>query len=132
MAFSNQQIRILRLNSLEKLSLNCNNVTKWQYCQDNWKEIIPEKESVLDWIACVRGDLLVTCYTEDCVNKLYIHQLESGALVQAVEIPPGSIVGYSGRIQDSFVSLLDDPEGFSGTAWQICWYLLAAVNPAGW
>lgn len=71
--------------------------------QDNWKEIIPEKESVLDWIACVRGDLLVTCYTEDCVNKLYIHQLESGALVQAVEIPPGSIVGYSGRIQDSFI-----------------------------
>lgn len=75
---------------------------------------------MLDWIACVRGDLLVTCYTEDCVNKLYIHQLESGALVQAVEIPPGSIVGYSGRIQDSFVSLLDDPEGFSGTVWQIC------------
>ena len=72
---------------------------------------MPEKPSVLEWVCCVRNNLLVACYMEDCVNKLYIHQLQSGSLVQAVDLPPGSIVGYSGRIQDSFVSLLDRPDG---------------------
>ena len=64
---------------------------------------------MLEWIACVRKNLLVACYMEDCVNKLYIHQLESGSLVQNVDLPPGSIVGYSGRIKDDFVSLFDEP-----------------------
>ena len=72
--------------------------------QDKWEDIIPEKKSVLEWAACVRGDLLVTCYMEDCVNKLYIHKLKTGVLVQEVSLPPGSVVGYSGRVQDSFVS----------------------------
>ena len=74
--------------------------------QDKWEDIIPEKKSVLEWAACARGDLLVTCYMEDCVNKLYINKLESGLLLQEVQLPPGSVVGYSGRVQDTFVSSL--------------------------
>ena len=30
--------------------------------QDKWEDIIPEKKSVLEWAACVRGDLLVTIW----------------------------------------------------------------------
>ena len=45
-------------------------------------------------------------HMEDCVNKLYIHKLETGALVQEVSLPPGSVVGYSGRVQDAFVSFI--------------------------
>lgn len=71
--------------------------------QDKWEDIIPEKKSVLEWAACARGDLLVTCYMEDCVNKLYINKLESGLLLQEVQLPPGSVVGYSGRVQDTFI-----------------------------
>ena len=70
--------------------------------QEKWTEVIPEKECVLEWVACVKDNLLVTCYMEHCVNKLYLHNLE-GALVQNIEIPPGSVVGYSGRYKDSFI-----------------------------
>ena len=77
------------------------------YLQEGaWEDVIPEKDSVLEWVACVRQDLLVTCYMEDCVNKLYIHRLASGELVQSVDIPPGSVVGYSGRAKDDFVSFV--------------------------
>jgi len=70
---------------------------------ENWEDIVPERTSVLEWIACVRGDLLVSCYMQDCVNKLYIHRLESGDIIQQVDLPPGSVAGYSGRVQDSFI-----------------------------
>jgi len=65
-------------------------------------EVISEAPTaVMEWVSCVRQDLLVVCYMEHCVNVLQLHSYE-GALLQRIPLEPGSIIGYSGRTEDNF------------------------------
>ena len=42
----------------------------------------------------------------ELLDLVLINNCSSGALVQEVDLPPGSIVGYSGRNIDNFVSYI--------------------------
>ncbi|GMH44889.1 hypothetical protein BSKO_12846 [Bryopsis sp. KO-2023] len=64
-----------------------------------WKEIIPQHpKDVLDWVAPVKGDNLVVCYTRDCCNVVELRSLRSGELKAPVKVEGyGSIRSFFGR-----------------------------------
>ena len=65
---------------------------------DNWVDLIEEHpKDVLDWCAATNKDLLIACYIRDVVNVLEIRSLSDGSLVRALDIPIGSITGFSGK-----------------------------------
>ena len=37
------------------------------FCQENWKDLIPESEHVLEWAKCVAGEHLICGYMEACL-----------------------------------------------------------------
>lgn len=64
--------------------------------ENNWKEIIPESENVLEW-ATVAGGKLVTSYMQDAHNVVFINDLEGNKLFD-LELPTmGSVGGFSGQ-----------------------------------
>ncbi|CAL8082960.1 unnamed protein product [Orchesella dallaii] len=68
----------------------------------SWTTVVPEHpKDVLDWTACVNGDVLVTCYIQDVKNTLQIRKLEDGSLIKDFTLEVGTIMGYSGRKEDS-------------------------------
>jgi len=63
--------------------------------KNNWKDIIPEKEDVLQSISRA-GDKLITLYMKDASSKVYIHSLD-GKLEKEMETPClGTVAGISG------------------------------------
>ncbi|XP_064412354.1 prolyl endopeptidase [Latimeria chalumnae] len=67
-----------------------------------WKVLIPEHEkSVLEWAACVRSNFLVLCYLHDVKNVLQLYELASGVHLKTFPLNVGSIVGYSGRKENT-------------------------------
>jgi len=61
-----------------------------------WKEIVPEAEDVIDFVAIVDGQFVVA-YMRDAWNRLVIHDL-SGAFVKEIDLPGiGSVAGLSGK-----------------------------------
>ena len=65
---------------------------------DNWVDLIPEhQKDVLDWCAVANNDVLISCYIRDVVNILEIRKLSDGSLVRQLDIPIGSITGFSGK-----------------------------------
>ena len=68
---------------------------------EQWEEVLPESDSVLQWAAALQGDALITCYIEDAKNTLQIRSLASGGLLQNLELPIGSIGGISCNREDS-------------------------------
>ncbi|ODM87864.1 Prolyl endopeptidase [Orchesella cincta] len=70
--------------------------------ETSWQTVVPEhSKDVLDWTACVNGDVLVTCYIQDVKNTLQIRKLEDGSLIKDFTLEVGTIMGYSGRKEDS-------------------------------
>jgi len=66
---------------------------------ENWTELLPESEHVLDWATGVAGDKLVTCYMEDVKNSLQLRDLASANILHNFSLEIGSIVGFSGKIR---------------------------------
>jgi prolyl oligopeptidase len=67
--------------------------------REQWKEIIPESEHVIDFVRMV-DDKLVVCYMRDAHNELKIFD-RKGNFIKDVELPTiGSIWGLSGRRTD--------------------------------
>jgi len=65
----------------------------------NWKDIIPQHDKdVLEWVASVAGDKLVTCYMQDVKNTMQLRNL-SGEIVHKFDLAIGSITGFSGDIR---------------------------------
>jgi len=69
--------------------------------ESKWKDIIVEHDKdVLEWVACVAGDKLVTCYMHDVKNTMQLRTL-TGELVHSFDVDIGSITGFSGNIRHS-------------------------------
>ncbi|XP_035660447.1 prolyl endopeptidase-like isoform X3 [Branchiostoma floridae] len=69
---------------------------------DQWTDLVPESETdVMEWTACVNQDKLVLCYLHDVKTELYLHELKTGKRITTFPLDIGSVVGYSGRKQDS-------------------------------
>lgn len=60
----------------------------------NWKEFIPESESVLAGMRVI-GDKFVLTYDQDASNHAYVHDL-NGKLVHEITLPSLGSVGFSG------------------------------------
>ncbi|PIY32687.1 MAG: S9 family peptidase, partial [Bacteroidetes bacterium CG_4_10_14_3_um_filter_42_6] len=64
-----------------------------------WKNLIPEKEQVLEGAGLV-GDFLFTQYLEDASSKAYFYNLE-GKLIRELELPTlGTLSGFNGEKGD--------------------------------
>lgn len=62
----------------------------------NWKDIIPEKETVLESASMV-GELLFTQYLKDASSKAYFYNLD-GTFVRELELPAiGTLSGFNGE-----------------------------------
>lgn len=67
---------------------------------ENWKNIIPEKESVLQ-MATVAGNKLIVEYMVDANSKAYVHNLE-GKKLHEIELPGiGSMDEFNGKKGDN-------------------------------
>jgi prolyl oligopeptidase len=68
--------------------------------KENWKEIVPEAEDVIDFVSMV-NDQLVVAYMRDAHNILKIFD-NTGKFVREIELPTiGSVNGLSGRREDT-------------------------------
>eukprot|EP00164_Ancoracysta_twista_P001386 GFYU01001808.1.p1 GENE.GFYU01001808.1~~GFYU01001808.1.p1 ORF type:complete len:731 (-),score=242.18 GFYU01001808.1:192-2330(-) len=79
--------------------------------QENWKEIIPEKDDVLEAVTCANNTMLPVIYMHDVKQIFQIYDFE-GKLVTDVALPSaGSVGGLAARKEDcelfySFTSFL--------------------------
>ncbi|MFO8054224.1 MAG: prolyl oligopeptidase family serine peptidase [Bacteroidales bacterium] len=63
---------------------------------ENWEDIIPEQESVLE-MATLAGNKLVVSYMEDAKSKAYVHEMD-GTLQHEIELPGiGSLGSFNGK-----------------------------------
>lgn len=66
---------------------------------DHWKDILPEKESVLRG-ATLAGGKIIASYMEDASSRAWVYELD-GTPVHEIELPGiGSIGGFSGDKED--------------------------------
>ncbi|MDD4847371.1 MAG: prolyl oligopeptidase family serine peptidase [Bacteroidales bacterium] len=70
--------------------------------EENWKEIIPENENVLEW-ATIAGGKLVTTYMQDAHNVVFINDLEGNKLFELSLPTVGSVGGFSGNKESNEV-----------------------------
>lgn len=68
---------------------------------ENWKELIPEQESVLDGAEVIGGKLFLT-YNKDASNHAYIYTLE-GKEENEIKLPTLGAVSFSGDKDDKEV-----------------------------
>ena len=62
----------------------------------HWKDIIPEKENVLESASLV-GELLLTQYLKDASSKAYFYKLD-GTFVRELKLPAiGTLAGFNGE-----------------------------------
>lgn len=67
--------------------------------RDHWREVIPERDDVLQWVSMVGGHL-VCGYLEDARSEVRMHDID-GSLVRNIELPGiGSAGGFRGRWED--------------------------------
>lgn len=79
------------------ISVDPNNPSK-----ENWIEIIPEKETLLQSVSSAGGFLFLK-YLENACNKVYRMSMESKELIE-IDLPPaGSISGFGGKVEDSIL-----------------------------
>lgn len=77
------------------ISVDPNNPKK-----ENWKEIIPEGESLLEGVSTGGGKLFAT-YLENAMNKIYSMNYD-GSDQKEIELPaPGSAGGFGGKEEDT-------------------------------
>jgi prolyl oligopeptidase len=68
--------------------------------RENWQEIVPESEDVLDFAGMVNNQL-VLAYMHNAHHRMYIHNAD-GRKVREIELPTiGSIYGLSGDREDT-------------------------------
>lgn len=65
---------------------------------ENWKELVPENESVLSGASIIGGKLFLT-YDKDAANHAYVYSLD-GKQLQEINLPSLGSVGFSGDIDD--------------------------------
>ena len=64
--------------------------------RDNWREIVPERPSMIHGLATVGGKLVVI-YVEDVRSRIRIYEPD-GTFVRELNLPgPGNVAGFAGR-----------------------------------
>ncbi|XP_072946311.1 prolyl endopeptidase isoform X2 [Epargyreus clarus] len=72
------------------------------HAEENWVTLIPEHPTdVLDWASAVDNDKLVLHYVRDVKSVLQLHSMRSGEMLQTFPLDVGSVVGFSGKKQQS-------------------------------
>ncbi|CAG9581157.1 unnamed protein product [Danaus chrysippus] len=70
--------------------------------EENWETLIAEHPTdVLDWASAVDKDKLVIHYIRDVKSVLQLHSMKTGDLMQNFDLGVGSIVGFSGKKEQS-------------------------------
>lgn len=67
--------------------------------KDNWEVVVPENENVLTAVKFMGGKLLME-YMEDAKSQVYVHNMD-GSMVKKLELPVGSVGGFTGETDDS-------------------------------
>lgn len=67
--------------------------------KDNWKEVIPEQEEVLNSVAFVGGKIFAT-YLKDASSKVYIYDLEGNRTGEVALPGIGTVGGFGGKKED--------------------------------
>jgi prolyl oligopeptidase len=68
--------------------------------EENWVDIIPEQENVLE-SATLAGGRIIATYIQDAKNEAYVYALD-GTLLHQVALPGiGSLGGFSGKMKDN-------------------------------
>ena len=92
----------------------------------NWKEVIPEKEDVLESVSLV-GEMIFAQYLKDASSKAYFYQLD-GTLVRELELPAiGTLSGFNGEKNKNTLS-----SGLNKLGISVMSAVLAAVTVAVW
>ena len=55
-----------------------------------WTDLLPQRDTVLEFAAAVAHDYLVAEYMEDVKSKLSVHRLADGVKVRDINIPVGA------------------------------------------
>jgi len=67
---------------------------------ENWKEILPEKENVLESVSLI-GEKLIASYLQDASSHVYFYE-KDGKLIKEIELPAvGTVSGFIGKRDDS-------------------------------
>jgi len=70
--------------------------------EENWKEIIPEKEEVLEGVTTAGGKIF-TQYMKDVTSRVYVYDME-GNMENEIKLPTlGNAGGFKGEQDDKFV-----------------------------
>lgn len=64
----------------------------------DWKELVPEKESVLSEVDMIGGELILT-YDQDAANHAYVYSID-GKMKHEIALPTLGSVGFSGEKDD--------------------------------
>lgn len=66
---------------------------------ENWKDIIPEKDYVLEGAQLAGGKLIVS-YLKDVTSEINVHELD-GTFIRSVDFPTKGTAGFSGNREDA-------------------------------
>jgi prolyl oligopeptidase len=69
-----------------------------------WKELVPEKEDVLQGADCVNKNKLLLNYMHDCKDELFLYDLQSGRELKKFSLEIGTILELNARKKDNFVT----------------------------
>lgn len=69
---------------------------------EGWKDLVGEKDDVLQTVKCVNKDKLLLNYMHDCKDDLYLYDLISGKELKKFQIEIGTILSMDSRKQDDF------------------------------
>jgi len=65
----------------------------------NWKEIIPQKEEVLNGVSYIGGKIFAT-YLKDASSKVYIYDIDGNSLGEVALPGIGTVGGFNGKKDD--------------------------------
>lgn len=70
-----------------------------------WRDLVPEKEDVLQTVVCVNQNKLLLNYMHDCKDDLYLYDLITGKEFKKFQLDIGTILDINGRKKDDFVNI---------------------------
>jgi len=68
--------------------------------EENWKNILPEKENVLESVSVI-GEKIAATYLQDASSHAFLYESD-GTLIKEIKLPAlGSVSGFSGKRNDN-------------------------------
>lgn len=73
-----------------------------KYESEGWKDLVAEKDDVLQGVYCINKNKLLLNYMHDCKDQLFLYDLNSGNQLKQFDIEIGTILQITGRKKDDF------------------------------